>query len=107
MADLLPLPETKGWKNTVAHPKDLLAYLNLGCEIKQVGADKRYLSDADPIYYLIAPNMQWEFQLEARHVQALEALQLIRVYSGDGYCWISKADFNIPVINKLPESSEA
>lgn len=102
---MLPIPDTKGWQNTVAYPKQLLAYLKAGCEIKQVGENRRYLNDGkpDPKYYLIAPNLQWEFELEPRHVQALETLELISVDCCGGNYWISKENFNIPAIKKIPE----
>ena len=97
------------YSNVVASPKQLLGYLKAGCEIKQVGQNENPLliRPQFPKYYLVAPNLQWEYELEPAHVKALETLELISVVcsvsSAEGDCWMSKADFSIPAINVFPE----
>lgn len=105
---MLVIPECRPYSNTVASPKQLLGYLKAGCEIKQVGQNEQPLR-TKPKYYLIAPNLQWEFELDSEHVKALETLELIAVdcsvASSEGCYWMSKADFAIPDIKTFPELS--
>lgn len=83
-------------------PKLILAYLKAGCEIKQIGHDRRFFSDKVPEYWLIAPGLAWEIRLLEHHVKALETLDLICLDSGSGNAWyFSKADFSIPSLLEL------
>ena len=76
-------------------PKEILSYLKAGCQIKQIGQNKRCNFDRTPEYWLINP-MTWEVRLHESHVRALETLELITVDSGTGGSWFSKANFSIP-----------
>lgn len=100
---MLQKPECRPYTNTVSSPKQILAYLKQGCEIKQVGQSPRFLNDGKPLpkYYLLAPNLQWEFELDPKHVQALETLELITVDCCGGNYWLSKASLNIPAIQNV------
>lgn len=101
--DRLPKPELKPFSKYVASPKQLMAYLKLGCEVKQVGQNHIPGTNDHPLYYLIAPDLQWEVELLPKHVQALEALELIEVdCSVDNY-WISKQSFEIPKVRSTTQ----
>lgn len=102
---MLKKPDCHPYTNTVASPKQILAYIKQGCEIKQVGDNPRFLNDSKPIpkYYLLAPNQQWEYELEPKHVQALETLELITVDCCGGNYWVSKASLDIPKIENVPQ----
>ena len=104
---MLQKPECRPYTNTVASPKQILAYLKQGCEIKQVGQNRRFINDCTPMpkYFLIAPNLQWEFELDSKHVQALETLELIQVDCCGGNYWLSKASLDIPKIEHVPQLS--
>ncbi len=94
-AEILKQPATK--YGYIESPKDILAYLKSGCEIKQIRRDKRFPDDLVE-YWLVAPGMSWQYRLHEVHVKALETLELVIVDSGNGNTWFSRANFSIPSV---------
>lgn len=94
-AEKLKPPATK--YGYIESPKAILAYLKAGCEIRQIGRDRR-CSDDITEYWIVAPGMAWEARLHEVHVKALETLELVRVDSCSGNTWFSRENFSIPTI---------
>ncbi|WP_305910560.1 hypothetical protein Q9L42_020595 (plasmid) [Methylomarinum sp. Ch1-1] len=100
----LAKPNTK--YGYIESPKEIIAYLKAGCEIKQIGFNKTHIEGPTPAYWLKPPGvLTWEVRLHEVHVRALETLELITVDSGDGKCWFSRADFSVPSLKSAQDSA--
>lgn len=101
--NLMPKPSCRAYTDEIESPKELLAYLKMGCELKQIGCNALPGDKRQPIYRLTAPFQQWEVGVASCHAVALETLGLVEVDCCGGNYWISKGNFELPVIAKTAQ----